>query len=337
MDLNTLWFGIITVLFIGFFFLEGFDYGVGILMPFVGKNEAERRVVISSIGPFWDGNEVWMIVAVAGMFAAFPGWYATLFSGFYFVMFTILVTLILRGVAFEFRNRDSRRRWRAFWDAMIFLGSLVPALLWGVTLTNLLKGVAIDAKQHYVGGTFELFNLYSLLGGLTFVALFVLHGAVFLSLKTEGRVMARASKVAKRFWLVALVLVGGFGAMSYFNSEIAAGLDLKMGLALVGALVALVAGSLLFRAGRQGWAFVMTALTVALTTSSIFLGLFPRVMVSSLSKDWSLTIYNSSSTANSLSLTSWLALGLVPVIILYQAWNYWVFRKRVSYAESHHI
>lgn len=337
MDLNTLWFGIITVLFVGFFFLEGFDFGVGMLMPLVGKNEAERRVTISAIGPFWDGNEVWMIVAVAAMFAAFPQWYATLFSGFYLVMFMVLVAIILRGVAFEFRNRASGRRWKNFWDAMIFLGSFVPALLWGVVLTNLLQGVAIDAKKNYVGSFFDLFNLYSLLGGVVFVTLFALHGAVFLSLKTEGRIMNRANSAARRLWIVALVMICLFGGVSYLATDVVARLDMKLGIALTVAWFTVVAGSWFFSAGRNGWAFVMTGLTIGLTTLSIFLGLFPRVMVSKLDPNLSLTIYNSSASSYSLGIVSWLALTLIPVVIAYQAWNYWVFRKRVSYNTTHHL
>jgi cytochrome d ubiquinol oxidase subunit II len=337
MDLNILWFSIIAVVFIGFFFLEGFDYGVGILMPFIGKNEAERRTVISAIGPFWDGNEVWMIVAAGAMFAAFPEWYATLFSGFYPVMMLMLVTLILRGVAFEFRNRDSRRGWRNFWDAMIFIGSFTPALLWGIVLTNLIKGLPIDAKKHYVGTLLDILNPYALVGGLTFVALFMLHGAIFLNLKTEGKIMERAHKAMGRVWFPAALLVCAFGVITLLSSDVLARLDIKPAITFAVTGLALLAAGGFIKARRSGWAFVMSGLAITLATLTLFVGLFPRVMVSSLNPDWSLTIYNASANSYSLGIVSWLALTLIPVVIGYQAWNYWVFRKRVSYNSSHHL
>ena len=192
MALNTLWFFLIIVLFIGFFFLEGFDYGVGMLLPFLGKNDPERRLIIRSIGPFWDANEVWLLTAGGAIFAAFPDWYATLFSGFYLALLLMLVALILRAVAFEFRNKDARPQWRSFWDWMIFLGSALPGFLWGVAITNIIEGVPIDAQMNYVGGFWNLLNPYALLGGLTLVALFALHGAIFLNLRTEGEMQERA-------------------------------------------------------------------------------------------------------------------------------------------------
>ncbi|MQL53765.1 cytochrome d ubiquinol oxidase subunit II, partial [Desulfofundulus thermobenzoicus] len=192
MDLNVLWFILITVLFVGYFFLEGFDYGVGTLVPFLGKNDAERRMLINTIGPFWDGNEVWLLTAGGAIFAAFPHWYATLFSGFYLALFLMLLALIGRGVAFEFRSKEDRPGWRNLWDWVLCAGSLVPALLWGVAVTNLVKGVPIDSHMQYAGNFFTLLSPYTLVGGLATLLLFTFHGALFLSLKTGGELVERA-------------------------------------------------------------------------------------------------------------------------------------------------
>ena len=212
MDLQTLWFVLIAVLFTGFLFLEGFDYGVGILLPFVAKKDQERRIVINSIGPVWDGNEVWLLTAGGAMFAAFPNWYATLFSGFYLALFLILVALIVRGVAFEFRSKDRSPRWRKLWDVAIFFGSFIPALLWGVAFGNILRGVAIDASMTYVGTFFDLLNPYALVGGLVTLTLFVVHGALFLELKTAGAVQRRAGLIARRFWQFGIRFYAGASA-----------------------------------------------------------------------------------------------------------------------------
>ena len=206
MDLNTLWFILITVLFTGFFVLEGFDYGVGILLPVLGKDDTERRMIINTIGPFWDGNEVWLLTAGGAMFAAFPMWYATMFSGFYLALVLMLFALIMRGVAFEFRSKNKHPRWRAFWDWSIFFGSLVPALLWGVALGNLLQGVPIDADMNYVGDFFSLLSPFTLLTGVYTVVLATLHGAVFLSGKLGDELADRARKAAWRMWIVTVPL-----------------------------------------------------------------------------------------------------------------------------------
>jgi cytochrome bd ubiquinol oxidase subunit II len=198
MNLNILWFILIVVLLTGFFFLEGFDYGVGMLLPFLGKSDEERRILASTIGPFWDGNEVWLLTGGGAMFAAFPNWYASMFSGFYLALLLMLVALILRGVAFEFRNRDARPAWHRFWDWMIFVGSALPGLLWGVAIANLIEGVPIDAHMNYTGGFFNLLNPFALLGGIAFVAMFLLHGAIFLTLKTEDTLFDRAQTAARR-------------------------------------------------------------------------------------------------------------------------------------------
>ncbi len=337
MDLNTLWFALITILFIGFFFLEGFDFGVGMLLPFLGKNDDERKIIVSSIGPFWDGNEVWLLTAGGAVFAAFPNWYATMFSGFYLPLMLVLVALIVRGVAFEFRNRDERQGWRNFWDWMIFVGSFLPALLWGVAITNIMEGVPIDAKMNYTGGFWNLLNPYALIGGLAFVCLFTLHGAIFLSLKTEGVVKERAHKVAGQVWLPAVIFVVLFVVVGYFTTDIFTRLGVNPGVAPLGAGVALVASGWLIKENHNGWAFVMTALTIILSTLTVFMGLFPRVMISSTNPDYNLTIYNASSSPYTLGVMTWVALTMVPIVLGYQAWNYWIFRKRVGSNSAGHL
>src|SRR5512133_1873131 len=205
MDLNTLWFILIAILYIGYFVLEGFDLGVGILLPFLGKTDLKRRVMINAIGPHWDGNEVWLLTAGGATFAAFPNWYATLFSGFYLPLFLILLALIVRGVAFEFRGKDDSPRWKSLWDWCIFAGSAIPALLWGVAFTNFVKGVPIDGNMMYVGGFFNLLNPYALLGGVVSLLGFTLYGAIFLSLKTNDEICEASQKMAWRLWPPTLV------------------------------------------------------------------------------------------------------------------------------------
>jgi cytochrome d ubiquinol oxidase subunit II len=330
MDLNTVWFILIAVLFMGFFFLEGFDYGVGILLPFLGKDDQERRVLINTIGPHWDGNEVWLITAGGAMFAAFPNWYATLFSGFYLALFLILLALIVRGVAFEFRSKDKHPDWRKLWDWMIFVGSLVPALLWGVALANIVRGVPIEADMNYVGGFLTLLNPYALLGGLAALVVLTLHGAIFLTLKTKGDVMERAHTAAGRLWLPAVVLSVVFAIATYFATDIFTRLGINPGIVPLGAVAALLAAGWLIRSRREGWAFAMTGLAIALTILSLFMGLYPRVMVSSLNPAWSLTIYNASSSQYTLTIMTIVALVLVPIVLIYQGWSYWVFRERIG-------
>lgn len=193
MDLTTIWFLLVAVLFTGYFILEGFDFGVGMLLPVLGRDDRERRVLINTIGPVWDGNEVWLITAGGAMFAAFPEWYATLFSGFYLPLLLILLALIARGVAFEYRNKRPEASWKRRWDHAIFFGSLLPAVLWGVAFANILRGVPLTADHEYAGGLLNLLNPYALLGGVTTAALFLTHGAVFIALKTVGDVRHRAA------------------------------------------------------------------------------------------------------------------------------------------------
>ncbi|WP_407309227.1 cytochrome d ubiquinol oxidase subunit II [Desulfosporosinus sp. SB140] len=334
MDLNILWFILITVLFVGFFFLEGFDFGVGILLPFLGKNDAERRVIINTIGPVWDGNEVWMITAGGAMFAAFPNWYATLFSGFYLALFLVLFALIIRGVAFEFRSSDSSPRWRRSWDRMIFTGSFLSALLWGVAMTNIVKGVPIDAKMQYVGTFFTLLNPYALVGGLTTLLVFTLHGALYLNLKATSEIADRSSQIAKKVALIGIPVVLLFAALTYFQTDLFA--NPGAGITLLAAGAALILTNIMIRSQKGGWAFITNSLTILLFTVALFWGLFPRVMISSLNPQWSLTIYNASSSPYTLKIMTIVALTLVPIVLLYQGWSYWVFRKRVTEKELHY-
>jgi cytochrome d ubiquinol oxidase subunit II len=296
MDLNTIWFVLVAVLFIGFFLLEGFDYGVGILMPFLGKDDKERRIIINTIGPHWDGNEVWLITAGGAIFAAFPHWYATLFSGFYLALFVILLALIVRGVAFA----------------------------------NLVRGVPIDADMNYVGSFGTLLNPYALLGGLATLFILTLHGAVFLSLKTVDDLRHRARTVAFRVWVPAVVLTVLFAIATYFATDIFTRLGINPGLIPVGAVAALLASGFLIRSAREGWAFLMSGLAIGLIVITLFMGLFPRVMVSSLNPAWSLTIYNASSSSYTLTVMTIIALIFVPIVLLYQGWSYWIFRERLG-------
>ncbi len=324
MFLQTLWFILIAVVFVMFFFLEGFDYGVGILLPFVGKTDAERRVVINTIGPFWDGNEVWMILAGGAIFAAFPHWYATLFSGFYLALFLLLLALIVRGVAFEFRSKLESEGWRRFWDWMLFLGSAIPALLWGVALVNLVRGVPIDAHMQYVGGFFTLLNPYALLGGLTVFFLFTLHGALFLNVRTAGAIQERVRALIPKLWGLEVILFILFVLASFVATPIA---SKPLGLA-AGILALLFLILVKFADGVK--AFVWGALAVVFTVITLFATLYPNVMVSSLNPEWSLTIYNASSSQYTLSVMTIVAVLLVPVALIYNVWTYKVFSERLD-------
>jgi cytochrome d ubiquinol oxidase subunit II len=336
MDLNTLWFILIAVLYLGFFLLEGFDFGVGILLPFLSKDkdphkvDLKRRVMINTIGPHWDGNEVWLLTAGGATFAAFPNWYATLFSGFYLPLFLLLLALIVRGVAFEFRSKDENPRWRGLWDGCIFAGSLVPALLLGVAFANLVRGVPIDAEMNYVGGFFNLLNPYALLAGVAAVAAFTLHGAIFLALKTTGELQEKAQAAARRLWLPVVVLLGALWAATYFATDMLARLGVVPGLIPLTGMAAILLVGYFLRKKLDGWAFALNALGIAFALVTLFMILFPRVMISSLNPDWSLTIYNAASTPYTLQVMTIVAVIFVPIVLIYQGWTYWVFRKRLT-------
>jgi cytochrome d ubiquinol oxidase subunit II len=333
-DLNTIWFLLIAILFTGFFFLEGFDYGVGILLPFVAKNDQERRLVINTIGPHWDGNEVWLLTAGGAIFAAFPNWYATLFSGFYLALFLILIALILRGVAFEFRSKDDNLMWRKTWDYALFFGSFLPALLWGVAFGNIVRGVPIDANMTFTGNLFTLLNPYSLLAGLVTLSLFTLHGGLFLSMKTEDVILERAKSTVRRIWLPVVILVLLFVGFSFVETDMFDGFNVVQAIGLVAAVIALLTAGWMIYRKNYGFGFIGTGITIVGTVMLLFGGLFPRVMPSSLGAQFDLTIYNASSSEYTLQVMTVVALIFVPIVLLYQGWTYWVFRKRVT-VDSH--
>lgn len=329
MDLNILWFALVAILFTGFFFLEGFDYGVGMLLPVVGKSDQERRIVLNTIGPFWDGNEVWLLTAGGAIFAAFPNWYATLFSGFYLALFLVLVMLIVRCVGIEFRSKVASVKWRKSWDMLIGIASLLSALLWGVAVSNLMTGVPIDHNMEFVGNFFTLLTPFSIVGGVVFVLLFMFHGALFLQLKVgSDAVLERVNKIAFKAGVILIPVVLIWVVMAYLMTDI---LSRPLSLILVAlAAVALVASVLLQMKKKLGYAFIANALVIVLVTIAVFAGMFPRVLISTLDPAWSLTIYNASSTPYTLKIMSIIALTLVPVVLLYQSWNYWIFRKRIT-------
>ena len=328
MDLNILWFVLIAVLYTGFFVLEGFDFGVGILLPFVGKNGLEKRMVINTIGPVWDANEVWLVLAGGATFAAFPQWYATLFSGFYLPLLLVLVALILRGVSFEFRGKIDSDKWRAAWDTSIFIGSLLPPLLFGVAFANILQGVPIDANMNYTGGFFNLLNPYALLGGITFLAVSILLGALFINLKTSDILSERAHLLAGKLWLPVILLLAGF--LVFTNIVALGSIRVVVIIFSILSVLASIIGFLYYRNSKAGLAFGMTVLASAGNTAAIFAALFPNVMISSTNPEWSLTIINAASSTNTLTIMSIVTAIFLPIVLAYQFWNYWVFRKRIT-------
>jgi cytochrome d ubiquinol oxidase subunit II len=329
MELTTVWFSLIAILWIGYFTLEGFDFGVGMLLPILGKTDKERRVLINTIGPVWDGNEVWVLVAGGATFAAFPEWYATLFSGFYLPLLLILVALIVRGLAFEYRAKRDDDRWRARWDLAIIVGSYVPAILWGVAFANILRGVPIDADMEYTGGFFNLLNPYALIGGVTTMLLFLTHGAMFVSLKTDGPIRHEARKLAARIGLVA----AGVTVVFLLWTQIDTG-TVWSAIAFALAAVALLAGLTAIGQGREGWGFIGTFVAIALGVGGLFLALFPDVMPTTLSDGLGLTTTNAAATHYTLKIMTVVAVIFTPVVLVYQGWTYWVFRKRIA---VHHI
>ncbi|AWB86624.1 cytochrome d ubiquinol oxidase subunit II [Mycetocola zhujimingii] len=325
MDLTVLWFGIIAFLFVGYFVLEGFDFGVGMSLPFVSKDDTDRRVVINTIGPVWDLNETWLIVAGASLFAAFPEWYATLFSGFYLPLLIILIALIIRGVSFEYRHQRPEKEWKRRFDRMIITGSAIPAFLWGVAFANIVRGVPLDSGHNYTGTVFDLLNPYALLGGVTTLLLFFTHGAVFLTLKTEGELRVRSRALAIRAGILTVLVAASFLVWTVLSYGTLPAFVLAAAAALT--LIASVIANI---KGREGQAFTLMALTITFAVLTLFASLFPDVMPASNDPANSLTIENASSSPYTLQVMSWTALIALPLILAYQAWTYWVFRKRVT-------
>jgi cytochrome bd ubiquinol oxidase subunit II len=327
MTLPDLWFLLIGLFFTGYFVLDGFDFGVGMSLPFLGRDDTDRRVLINTIGPIWDLNETWVIVAGACLFAAFPEWYATVFSGFYLPMLFILLALILRGVSFEYRHQRPEHKWKRNFDRMIFVGSVVPAFFWGLIFANIVRGMALDSNFDYIGSFSDLFNAYSVVGGLTTVLLFFTHGLVFVSLKTDGEIRIRARKLAIRSGIVTIVVAGAF----LLATSVAHGTPASIVLSIA-AVVTIVVSFVANLRGREGVAFGFMAVTIALAVASLFGALFPNVLPATNDPANTMTIVNASSSHYTLEVMSWIALIFVPLILAYQGFTYWIFRKRVTRA-----
>ena len=324
MELSTVWFLLIAVLWTGYLVLEGFDFGVGMLLPVLGRKDKDRRVMINTIGPVWDGNEVWLLTAGGATFAAFPEWYATMFSGFYLALLLILLALIVRVVAFEWRGKFDDDRWRAVADRALIVGSWVPAVLWGVAFGNLVRGVHLDGDHEYVGTFLDLLNPFALLGGATTALLFLTHGAVFLALKSDGEIRQRAGALAARLAVATLVVAGAFAVWAQLAYSVP-WTWAATGLAAV-ALLALVVAT---RQRREGWAFLASAVAIAAVVVLIFGSLYPDVMPG-IDPATSLTVTNASSTDYTLTVMTWVAVVFTPLVLVYQGWTYWVFRKRIT-------
>jgi cytochrome bd-type quinol oxidase subunit 2 len=320
------WYIVIAILWTGFFILEGFDFGVGMLHDAVGRTDAERRAAINTIGPLWDGNEVWLIVAGAAMFAAFPGWYATMFSGMYLALVLLLAALIIRGVAFEYRGKRDAARWRRTWDVTLTTGSVLAPLLIGIALGDLLHGLPIDSAQNYTGSFWDLLQPYALWTGITLVLVCLLHGATFLSLKTTGEMHERSRVLARRVAPVAGAFVIGFIIWTHVTASTTFFLNVIELLAILAVLAAVW----LVYARRDGWAFTATAVTIAACILAIFVDLYPNVMVSSTNPAYNLTVHNTASSPYSLKAMTVVVVVFLPLVLIYQAWTYYVFRKRVS-------
>ncbi len=335
MDLQILWFCLIALLWTGYFVLEGFDFGVGMLLPVVPRDDGERGILLRTIGPVWDGNEVWLVVAGGATFAAFPAWYATMFSGFYVALLLVLVLLIVRVVSFEWRSKSTSPRWRTIWSWANTVGSLGAALIWAIGLANLVGGVPIASNGDYAGTFWDLFSPYTLLAGVAIVALFAFHGATFLTLRTVGEVHDRAEQTARRLALPAAAL-----AIVFVASTVAVAIDrndknlFPPALPAAISIAALLLAVVFVLTGANPRAFAMTAAGIAAAVATLFTSLYPRVMVSHPTFGSSLTIHTAASSHYALQVMSVVALIFVPLVLLYQGWTYYVFRHRVGATKS---
>jgi cytochrome d ubiquinol oxidase subunit II len=331
MNLENLWFCLIAVLWAGYFALEGFDFGVGMLLPFVPRDERERGAMFESIGPVWDGNEVWLVVAGGATFAAFPAWYATMFSGFYLALLLVLFFLIIRVVSFEWRAKGDSPRWRTTWQWANTIGSFGASLVWGVGLSALLYGLPIDTAGDFTGSLVDLFNPYTVLGGVSVVLLFAYHGATYLTIRTTGDLCERAGRAARRLAILAVPVAAGFLAWTVVvavdrNQRGASG-PLVPALLGIGALVIAL---FVTAARRSGSAFAFTGAAVVLWVATVFTSLYPRVMVSSTGFANSLSVQSTASAHYTLAVMTVVAAIFVPLVLLYQGWTYHVFRARVG-------
>ncbi|OBB13994.1 cytochrome d ubiquinol oxidase subunit II [Mycolicibacterium setense] len=331
MGLQEIWFILIAALFLGFVVLEGFDFGVGMLMAPLGSvgegdPESRRRAVLNTIGPVWDANEVWLITAGAAMFAAFPNWYATLFSALYLPLLAILFGMILRIVGIEWRGKIDDTKWRKWADVGIAVGSWLPAILWGVAFAILVRGLPIDADHRVNSSIGDVLNAYTLLGGLATASLFAFYGSVFIALKTAGPVRDDAFRFARALTLPVILLAGGFGLWT----QLAHGKPWTWAALAVAVVALLISVALMWSRSREGWAFVATVAVVAAVVVLLFGSMYPHLLPSTLNPDWGVTIYNGSSTPYTLKIMTWASLTLLPLVLVYQGWTYWVFRKRIS-------
>jgi len=333
--LQNIWFFLIAALWIGFFFLEGFDFGVGMLLPFLGRNDEERRAIVNTIGPVWDANEVWLVTAITMMFAVFPNWYATMFSSFYLALLVIVVGLILRGISFEYRSKDARPGWRSRFEWMIAVGSFLASFLFGIVFTDLLGGLPIDQTMTYTGGPFSWLTLYGLIGGLTMVSVFLLHGANFLTLKLEDDLRERARRAARVLYVLAAIILVMLAIATYIYSDITTNIGIDPGVLPIASLVVLLVSIYFINQRMEGWAFAMSGLTIILTQVAFFILMFPRVMISSTNPAWSLTIYNASASPYALGVMSVLSLIFIPIVMAYEGWSYYIFRNRVKTDKKH--
>jgi len=329
--MQNFWFVLIAFFWGGYFVLEGFDFGVGMLLPFVPRDEHQQGVLLETIGPVWDGNEVWLVVAGGATFAAFPTWYATMFSGFYIALLLILFFLIIRVVSFEWREKSESPRWRAVWAGANTLGSFGAPLVWGIAFANLVKGVPINSSHDFAGSFSDLFSVYTVLGGLAVVALFAFHGAGYLTLRLTGDLCERAAHAK---WYLAPVAAVLGAAFLIWTVKVAVDNNdkpvLTPAIPAVAAIVALVLAIVFSLRRRRAWAFAMTTTTIALFVATIFASLYPRVMVSSPDFANSLTISNSASAHYTLAVMTVVAVVITPLVLVYQGWTYYVFRARVT-------
>jgi cytochrome d ubiquinol oxidase subunit II len=331
MDLQNLWFVLIAVLWSGYFLLEGFDFGVGMLLPFLPRDDEERSQMFQTIGPVWDGNEVWLVTAGGATFAAFPAWYATMFSGLYIALLAVLFFLIIRVISFEWRSKSTSPGWRKVWLWANAVGSFGASMIWGVGLANLLYGTPINSSGDFDGTFWDLFNGYTVLAGLAVVAIFAFHGATFLTLRTQGDLLERAGRAARRLSLLAAVLGAAFLIWTVVvavdrndKNVFPPVLPAAIGIA------ALVLAVAFLHLRRQFWAFTMTGLGTIAVVVTLFTSLYPRVMVSSTDFANSLTVSGSASAHYTLAVMSIVALIFVPLVLLYQGWTYHVFRHRIG-------
>ncbi len=335
-DYATLWFCVVVAIFGIYFFLEGFDFGVDLLRPFIAKNERERKAMIGTIGPFWDGNEVWVILAATVIFATFPLWFGAMFTAMYPIFALILLALLGRGVAFEFRHQVNNPAWRVFWDFTSFVGALIPAFLWGVVMANLVRGLPISAGGRYQGGVLDFFNGFALLGGLATLLLFILHGATFLLLRLDraDALHARARAAAFTWGALATIATLTFVYIGYIRENLFRNFGLADWVLPSLAALTLISIWVALTLRREGLSFIMSGLTIAFSAITVFIGLYPRVLPSTLGANYDLTIRNAASQPYTLQLMLWVGLIFLPLIIGYQVWNYYVFRRRVRVDEG---